>query len=357
MSDVIYPISLIKAIDAPRYDRVIVDEFEDGSVNSRRFWAAQEFKRRVSVSHGHLTAAEFRYLRSFHAQRSGQYDSFWFRDNLNRGGNIKCRFVGPLPQPWAAGAREIQVALDEVAPIRSLPEWDELATAAGNTPLLWYDANRELYLSHMGVASYDSAFWDEQARASGAALQAGTMPIGNVLSQYQHYAFDGTAWGKTSANVGTLAPTQPACTVFAIAKHGTISSKAVLFGVGAMGAGKAVGIAISASNAYEPWIGGSETWGTATFTNSAIDTWRSLAVSWAAASNVANFYVNGAAALTESETRAYTAGPLSLGAAIDGTLKTTGNVAHVLVFAAQLTFAQVKAVHNLLGYQYGLATV
>ena len=72
---------------------------------------------------------------------------------------------------------------------------------------------------------------------------------------------------------------------------------------------------------------------------------------------MANFYVNGAAALTETETRAYTAGPLSLGAAIDGTLKTTGNVAHVLAFSAALSFAQIKAVHNLLGYQYGLSQV
>lgn len=145
--------------------------------------------------------------------------------------------------------------------------------------------------------------------------------------------------------------------MFAIAKHGTVASKQVLFGVGAMGAGGAVGLAISAANAYEPWIGGSEAWGTATQSNATPDTWRSFGITWAAASNTANFYVNGAAALTESETRTYAAGPLSLGAAIDGSLKTTGNVAHVLVFAATLSFAQVKAVHNLLGYQYGLSQV
>ena len=357
MSDVCYPISLIRQIDIQRLDRTLVDEFEDGSTNVRRYWGAQEFKRRLTVSHGHLTPNEFRYLRSFNAQRNGQYDSFWFRDNIHRGGNIKVRFASALPAPWSGGAREIQLALDEVAPIRALPELEELATAAGNTPLLWYDANRAIYLSHLGTVTQDTAFWDEQARATGAALQAGTMPLGNYLSQYQHYAFDGTAWGKTASNVATLAPTQPACSVFAIAKHGTTASKQVIFGVGAMGAGKAVGLAISASNNYEPWLGGSEVWGTALQSNGTPDTWRSFGITWAAASDVANFYVNGAAALTESETRSYTAGPISLGAAIDGTLKTTGNVAHILVFAAQLTFAQVKAVHNLLGYQYGLSTV
>lgn len=357
MSDVCYPLSLIRQIDIQRLDRTLVDEFEDGSTNVRRYWGAQEFKRRITLQHGHLTPAEFRYLRSFNSQRNGMYDSFWFRDNIQRGGNLKVRFTSPLPAPWSGGARELSLSLDEVAPIRALPEFDELATAAGATPLLWYDANRAIYLSHLGTITQDTAFWDAQSGAAGAALQAGTMPLGNALSQYQHYAFDGTAWGKTVANVATLAPTQPACSVFAIAKHGTTASKQVLFGVGAMGAGKAVGLAISASNAYEPWIGGSETWSTATQSNGTPNTWRSFGITWPAASNVASFYVNGAAALTETEPRSYTAGPISLGAAVDGSLITTGNVAHILVFAATLSFAQVKAVHNLLGYQYGLATV
>jgi hypothetical protein len=68
-------------------------------------------------------------------------------------------------------------------------------------------------------------------------------------------------------------------------------------------------------------------------------------------------YVNSAAALTESHTRNFTAGPVALGAAVDGTLKTAGDVAQVLVFSAALTSAQVKALHNLLGYQYGLSVV
>jgi hypothetical protein len=58
------------------------------------------------------------------------------------------------------------------------------------------------------------------------------------------------------------------------------------------------------------------------------------------------------------------AGPLSLGAAPDGSLicnpsngMVNHNLAHVLVFPVALTLAQIKALHNLLGYQYGLATV
>lgn len=357
MSDVIYPLSLIQAIEIQRMSRTLVDEFDDGSTNSRRYWAAQEFKRKVRIQHGHLTPQEFRYLRSFNSARSGEYDSFWFRDNIHRGGNIKARFASPLPAPWAGGARHIELMLEEVAPIRALPEFDELATAAGATPLFWYDANREIYLSHLGVATMESSFYDANAAASGAALQAGTFPLANYLSQYQHYAFDGTAWGKTAANITGLSGSQPACTVFAIAKHGTISGRQVLFSVGTKATGGAVGIEVNASNYYTPYLGGSESWATARTLNSAINTWRSFGITWAASSNTANFYANGAAALTESNTRSFTAGPAALGASLDGTLKGVGNVAHVIVFAAQLTFAQIKAVHNLLGYQYGLATV
>lgn len=355
MSNVLYPLSLIAKLRSSKFDRTLADEFEDGAVNTRRYWGAQEFKRRISIEHAPLTLAEYRYLRSFYSQR-GRWDSFWLRDNVNRDGNVSVRFASELPTEYDGRGIRLALLFDEVAPIRALPEWDEVATAAGATPLCWYDANREIYYSHAGTAVSESNAYDAML-IQHPTWQAGSLPLGDSLSQYQHYAFTNSQWAKTSANLAGLTGSQPACTVFAIAKHGTISSKQVLFSVGAVGAGAGVGIAVSASNAYEPWIGGSETWGTASFSNSPISTWRSFAVTWADSSNSANLYVNGATALTESETRVFTAGPAALGAAIDGTLKCNGNVAHVLVFAAQLTQNQVKAVHNLLGYQYGLATV
>lgn len=356
MSDVLYPISLIESLRTEKHDRTVADAFEDGSVAARNQWSAQNFKRRFQLQHSPLTDAEWRHLRSFHSQRSGRYDSFWFRDNVHRDGNAKVRFTGPLPADYQGRAHRLALTLEEAAPIRALPEWDELAAAAGATPLLWFDANREIYYTHAGTVYKDplGLAFDATLQQS-APWQAGTFPAGNILGQYQHYAFDGATWAKTGAL--SLTGAQPAATVFAIAKHGTIASKEVLFGVGAMGTGHALGIAVSAGNFYEPWIGGSETWGTARQSNGTPNTWRSFAVTWPSASNVASLYVNGAAALTETETRDFTAGPLSLGAAVDGTLKCTGNVAHVLVFAAELSFAQVKAVHNLLGYQYGLSTV
>lgn len=357
MSDVFYPLSLIEKLHSETFERTVVDPFEDGSSSSRRIWAAQYFKRRYTLTHAPLTAAEWRYLRSFYVQRNGQYDSFWFRDNVHREGNAKVRFASALPKDFQGAARRLSFPMEEVAALRVLPENEELVTAAGSTPILWFDANRELYYEHAGSVYKPDAFAYDSVLAFPAPWQGGTsLPLGGTTSQYQHYAFTNSQWGRTSS-IAALTGAQPAATVFAIAKHGTVSSKQVVFGVGAMGAGGALGLAVSASNAYEPWIGGSETWGTATQSNGTNNTWRSFGITWAASSNTANFYVNGAAALTEAETRNYSTGPLTLGAAVDGTLKCDGNVAHVMVFAAQLTHNQIKAVHNLLGYQYGLSIV
>src|SRR3990167_8891722 len=301
MSNVFYPLSLIGKLRSSKFDRTLADEFEDGTINTRRACAAQNFKRRFDLRHSPLTLAEYRHLRSFYSQRSGKYDSFWFRDNVNRDGNASVRFASELPPEYVGRGIGIGMLLDEAAPIRALPEFDELATAAGATPPFWYDANREIYYLHAGTTGSGEANAYDSMLLFPAPWQGGTaLPIGDILAQYQHYAFTNSQWAKSASNIALLTGSQPACSVFAIAKHGTISSKQVLFGVGAMGAGAGVGIAVSAANYYEPWIGGSETWGTARFENSAINTWRSFAVTWPASSNVASLYGTGAAALTES---------------------------------------------------------
>jgi hypothetical protein len=356
MSDVIYPISLIQQIDIQRMDRTLVDEFEDGSTNTRRYWAAQEFKRRLMVSHGHLTPQEFRYLRSFNSARSGQYDSFWFRDNIHRGGNIKARFASPLPAPWAAGAREIRVALDEVAPIRALPEFDELATAAGTTPFAWYDANRELYLSHMGSVTSNVSNYDVMENYHLPWGGTG-FSLGGYASQYQYYAGNAASNMISAGNVSQLSTTQPACTLFAIVRHTTIAAQRVIGMVGGLTGTDGLGIKISASNYYEPWLGGSESYTNAKSLNSAIDTWRSVAVVWTGASNSVTLYVNGASIGTDSIARSYAAGKIAVHSSVAGTFANNGDTGHFIAVAGALTLAQVKAVHNLLGYQYGLATV
>ena len=68
--------------------------------------------------------------------------------------------------------------------------------------------------------------------------------------------------------------------------------------------------------------------------------------------------MNAALVGNETETRNYTAGPLTINAEPDGTDGDTEHlIAHVLVFPALLTLTQIKAVHNLLGPQLGLAPV
>lgn len=357
MSDVLYPLGGIAAQNVAQIDRVVRDEFEAGNSAARRLWAAQTFKRRFDVTHMPLAFAEYQSLAGFFTLR-GTYDSFWFRDNVNRGGNAKVRFVDALAKARGPAVYDLKVALAETAPLRTLPELNEVIDGAGAAPATWWDANREIYYEHNRTVYKESSVWDGALNENRPVWQGGTaLNLASILAQWQNFAFANSEWAKTASNVSQFAGTQPACTVFAIARHGTISSKQVLCAVGAMGASHAVGLAVNASNQYEPWIGGSETWTNAKSTNSPISTWRSVAVTWPVTSNNATLYVNAVSIGTDANTRSFTAGPATLGAAIDGTLKVTGDLAHVIFFAATLTLAQIKALHNLFAYQYGMATV
>ena len=258
----------------------------------------------------------------------------------------------------------IPVKFAEIAPIRALPEFDEATTAAGTAPALWYDANREFYLSHIGTIRTEASVYDAAFQTFPAPWQAGSLNLGGTTAQYQTYHFSGVEWAKTAANITALVGTQPAATIFLIAKHSAPAAKQVLFAIGATSATNALGIQLDASGNYSPWLGASETWTAAKSANSPVDTYRSLAVTWAASSNNATLYINAASIGTDSNTRSLTAGPASLGASPTGTLLCNAaagmancKVAHVLVFPAALTLAQIKAVHNLLGYQYGLSIV
>ncbi len=372
MSSVFYPISLIETLKSERVGRVIADAFEDGASTTRNTWSAQNFKRKIQIKHAPLTIQEYRYLRSFHSQRSGSYDSFWMRDNVHREGNANVRFASDLIGEFSGSGHRLVMDFEEVAPIRALPEFDEVATAAGASPIAWYDPNREVYYSHLGAdntetAAYDSMLTYPAPWAAGA--QPAGVPVGRTylggssLSQYSYYDLRGAQWARTSSNLAGLTGSQPACTIFLISKLSTVAARQVLFSVGAIGASHSLGISVAADNRYEPFLGGSETWTNARYNNSAAATWRSVAVVWAAASNTATLYVNAVSIGADSVTRSLTAGPAALAAAPDGTLIANNSgvlacsLAHPMIFGAALTLAQIKAVHNLLGYQYGLATV
>lgn len=387
MSNVLYPLAPTGSLEVARISRTIKDEFEDGSQQSRRLWSEKNFKRRFTVRHQNLTRQEFEILSSFLVARDGGYDSFWFRDNWNYGGNAKVRLVGDFPiDRSGAPIYSPQLVLEEVAPVRALPSFAEVATAAGQTGNgglfhVWLDPNREIEYTNTGddslgivytptlknFARNDTTYPAYDPAAVHTANYYGK--LNTITAQYQ--SFWSPYWPsntyryrwKSSAFNSLSGSTQPAVTLFALVKHGTsTTANKVLFGVGSSGAGLAHGIQLRSDNYYAPWLGGSETWSTAQYENSAADTWRSIAVTWAAASNTANLYVNGALIGSESETRNYAGGSIFLGAAPDDTLLVGAQsfnnaIAHCMMWADDLSMAEIKAVHNLFAYQYGMATV
>lgn len=358
MSSIFYPVSLISDINIRRISRTNMDEFEDGTVNVRRMWADQQFKRRVEFTHSPLTRAEYKYLRSFYTARNGRYDSFWWRDNFNRGGNINVRFGMDLDESRINLSYPIKVALEEVAPSRPLPDAPDIKIATGSSPLCWYDANREKYYLHAGTAYEESeALYDAATQNYPLLITPNpNYPLisNDIFSQWQSYTLEPGGEFQSAANLTGLATGQPACTLFGIFKHQSNTNNVRLFGTGNHGTA-AQGLSFRLhGNIYKPCVGStSETWTTAVFTNSPVNTWRSFAIVWAASSNTATLYVNAVSIGAESVTRSLVQGPVWMGAGVN----TYANHAHPMIFGAALTLAQVKALHNLFAHQYGLSTV
>ena len=363
MSNVFYPIGLITEIDPVHQDRTLNDEFENGTTAARAYWAAQNFKRTFQITHAPLKPSEFKFLKSFYSQRSGQFDPFWYRDNIGRGGNALVRYATPLAFERAGQVITLGktfVNLAEVAPIRALPEFDELTAAAGFAPLLWYDANREYYLQHAGAVILDSvnATFDVMGNYRAAWQSGSQLNLGNALGQYQSYNFTGVESALTPV-ISQLTGAKPAVTIFLLAKISTVAAQQVLLSIGTSGSGNAFGLGISSSNNFGLWQG-------AILGGSVANAggWISHALSVGSGSNTASYYQNAAFLTTIAPTRNTVNPVASLGCDTGGTnLLNPSNalancsLAHALVFNGALSLAQIKAVHNLLGYQYGLSIV
>jgi hypothetical protein len=363
MSNVLYPLSLIRDVKVTPYNRVLTDEFEGGTTATRLAdWQAKHFKRKFELEHAPLTQDEYRWLRAFYSEQSGGAGPFWFRDNVNRMGNALVRFAAPVADQFRGAAWLAEVTLEEVAPVRPLPDVPQIVNTIGTAPCLWYDANREFYASHKGQIITLADTYDAANKLYGATWQPGyTLPLFETAAQYQRYQFTGH-WAKTLGNIAEFTGAQPGCTIFIITKSATSAAAGVLFSLGNYTGsdGATMGVMLDGANKYLPWLGGAETWsGYTGNANSPNNTWRTVAVTWASGSNDAILYVNAALCGTVAETRNYQAGVASLGAAPNGTLKILNgtSVAHVLVFPAALEDAAIEALHNLLGYQYGIAEV
>lgn len=361
-----YPLAVTAGLEVSRFNRVLADAFEDGSGSTRRLWANKTFKRRFRIQHAPLLAVELETLEGFYSQRNGPYDSFWFRDNVNRRGNAEVRFSGPLRFAQRGGERIVEVELEEIAPIVQNPSLYELKLATQNSPVWWWDANRVLYYTHVnplaitlentidcGVGTYKPVW------TPGALLPRGSS------AQWQYFRPQLNFYARTNETIPLTGGTQPGFTLFAFVRHSTSATKQVIAGVGTLGTGKAMGLVLSAANIYEPWLGGSEAWATAVQANTPADTWRSIGVMFTPGTNDVSMVVNGVlVGTTNANPKDFSNGTASIGAAMDGTLpvNSTGLMVnsdsqHVIAFNASLSPTHIKEIHNLFAYQFGLPTV
>lgn len=345
-----YPLEYARLTRLPMA-RVVRDTFDDGGTSTRRLWPAQYFKRRFEIEHMPLTLDEWRWLRSFYSQRSGMSGSFYFRDNAERKGNYLVRFAADLPVTITPAAmRQVRVILEETAATRELPEVDEVYTAAGSEwPLFWYDANRMRYYTHAGTAYEESGIYDAR---EAYALTGNALLTGYDSSLANYWGFNGSRRSYSASNV-TLSGTQPALTLFCQHWSEPVSiNDEILLQVGNHG------IACDASNDIRPWLSAGGTWTNAKSSNGVGAAWRSVAVVFTGSSNNGTLYVNGASIGTDSNTRSYSAGVVSVGGENDGTnLIQGGRLQNVMAFNKALSLAQVKALHNLFAYQFSLAEV
>ncbi len=360
MSNVFYPLSGFEDLPVMLMENSVQDAFEDGSTASRLLWSPQNFKRRFTLKHMQLTQAEFAWLRRFFSARSGRYDSFWFRDNVNRGGNALVRLSDKFAFNRKGLLYTVQTTLDEVAPIRLLPDVDDITAILPNqTFQAWYDANRQIALSHMGLRYYSAAIYDSTLNQDLTVLALTDGNWVGFTSQYSYWILNQNDVPHKTA--GNALDTPGSQTIFTIvATPGGEPNPTVITFAGSLGTGKGIGIILNGAS-YYPYIGGAEVWTGAAIADS---NFHSVAVTFSntAGTVTAKLYLDGALTNAGANPQNYTAGPLCVGAAPDGSMASfysgaAPRLGHCLYSSGVASQAQIKAFHNLLAYQYGMPTV
>ena len=355
MSAVFYPLSLIAKLKSSKADRTLQDSFEDGSTSARQLWLPQNFKRKFELTHAPLTPDEFRYLRSFYSAR-GTFDSFWFRDNVNRDGNAQCRFTQPFLPEYVGRGRPLTMQFEEIAPVRALPEQEDILAAAGSSPVLFWDANRELYYLHAGTAyTPESANTWDTMRAFPGTWSASPMVLGNTTAQGQGYQFDGTRYAKSASIAAMNGKTEATIFCHALAQNDGTNKVAVIYGT-STSSGRCLGLYVTPTGFWYGFIGGG--FGTTnSFSNGAV--WRSVALT--VSGTTASLYSNGSLVGTETlgASLSLLTDVFTIGALNDGTSPLAANslVGNALLFSSALSGPQIAALHNLFASQQGLATV
>lgn len=377
MSSVLYPIGLIEKLKCERIDHTIVDAFEDGSSAANSIWSLNTFKRKFTVSHAPLSQEEFRWLRAFLVARSGRYDPFWFRDNVNRGGNALVRFADAVPEERGAGGyyQGMQLKLEQTAPVRELLGRDDITTvltAGGfsNASLMaWWDANRAIYYSHAGTVHQEVLIPDQSGNGYHVQGVSGAVPpIFATSALLQNQAFNMTnttyATGVAAGVTGPALAGQPIFSIFVLFMVNTAiyTGPKVIASVGGGYTGQgSLGVQIDGLD-IKPYVGASEVWTGAAFSAYAM---HSACVVWTSGSNAATTYIDGVSTAAGSNTRGYLQNAFTFGASLTGNLidycSSGLYVPHVLfVNNGALDAATIKALHNLFVHQYsayGMVTV
>lgn len=357
-----YPIGNMQDVQIEYLDRTVLDEMESGATYARRGWALNSARRKVRVQHSPLSLQEWDYLRA-HYRTHGTWDSFWFRDNTMRTGNIKVRFSRPVS---CTQRRSVvypdPVELIEVAPVRLSPTVFDVQKALlldAKKPLFWFDHNARYiskFYNQFQILPDEDFAWDSVGNHH--LKNYGTFTNFSP-EQWEKWYLAGANHGRSLINLTGLSGTQPAVTLFCFVLADTTTTRGVLFSAGAASTGSALGLSISASNTFEPYLGGSESWTGCVQSNATANIWRSIALVWPLASNTCTMYVNAASVGSGSNTRSYANGLVSVGANSAGNLLVTqfATINHVMAFDKALSAADVKTLHNMFAYQFGLADV
>lgn len=374
MSDVLYPLAAIRRLEFERINRVLVDDFEDGTTQARRFWGARNFKRRLRLSHAALRDYEAAALLDFHAARSGGYDPFYFRDNIYRTGSVQVRFPRGFQLVRERMLNDFEIILEEVSPTYALPSLAEVIAAAGSAPLAWYDPARQRHYTHPASALASTLYADTDVMD-----RAGNYPAlwqhGSTLHPHLYaetgdaWRFTGTQWAKTASNPTQISGSKPALTLMAFVKQqqapASITENGVPLFVGTAPGGQGLGLFMTNETNWRITDGATNHASAGGAISAQFFGWESLAIITASASDVARLYQDTVLRITTTTlTRNHAAGPISLGAKSNGTDPFNCNneylleaVGQALVWAVDLTTVQLKAVHNLFAPAYGLPPV
>jgi hypothetical protein len=355
MSNEFYPIGLLKSVRPQQMARVERDVFENGATSSALRWPRNYFKSQFRVQHAPLTPLEAEALYNFYNRMNGGYDSFWFRDNLDRTGNYQMRFESEWSPERVANLRNVTCDMEQVAPRKALlsPADIPAIIPAYGTPQLMIDANRQFWYQHLGAAISEPLLY-ETTRTYPVNL---TYNLGTTMfQQWQEITLGG--YGQSSSGW-----TNPFGANFTL----------IMVRIGAASTPFQVVLCLGTDGGAETCFGiGEQTGKVGAYRGNAVLVGPNSKVTQASGvQSIAFTFINngagayqvkgyGNAALVGTDTTAnlaMTAGPVTVGANSAGANVSAAAFGLLLHIPFGLDANGVKFVHNALAPMWGLAAV